>query len=151
MDMCNALVDQKIRDSRSLKPERNCIKLGWNCKRFSRATYSCVIESKSEEWQLEVEIFVNLLIWSVDVSLKITRILRTTFVKEPVHEITSDLSKTFVCDCVAATVISVCWRLIWCYAIVWIWKSKRMWLSLDDFKDLKLGIRNLQALEAYMP
>lgn len=47
-------------------------------------TYTCIIEAKTEEWQLKVEILMKLWIRSMNATLIIAIIVWSAFVKEPI-------------------------------------------------------------------
>lgn len=60
---------------------------------IEQATHPCVVETETEERQLEIEVLMNLLVRCVNVFLQISSVRCTTaLIKEPVHELTSDLS-----------------------------------------------------------
>jgi hypothetical protein len=61
-------------------------------KFITLCTHPGIVETKSIEWQLEIEIFVNLRHRSVYVFLIISQIVATASIKEPVHLIASNLS-----------------------------------------------------------
>lgn len=54
-------------------------------------TYSGVIESETEERKLKVEVLVDLLVRSMDVTLQVTLILGPALIEEPVHKLATDL------------------------------------------------------------
>lgn len=76
-------------------------------------TYSSIIEPKSKERQLKVEILVDLRSASVNIPLVISMVFVTTPIVEPVHEIPSNLSQSLLSDDVwLAIVLEGCGRQI---------------------------------------
>lgn len=57
-----------------------------------QVTYSRVIEPEAKEWQLEVEVFVNLRHGRVYVRLIIAQVVVAALVEVPVHEFRSDVT-----------------------------------------------------------
>lgn len=76
-------------------------------KKFKVQTYSRVIETETEERQLKVEVFVDLLVGCVNVSLLVAIIFRTSLVEKPVHELTSNKGQALRRDVVASSIVAM--------------------------------------------
>lgn len=74
-------------------------------------THPRIIEAEAEERQLEVEVLMDLLVRRVNVCLQVALVLRTSLIKEPVHELSSDLLQTGGGNCKTSPIIAVRGRL----------------------------------------
>jgi hypothetical protein len=72
-----------------------------------KLTYPCVIESESKEWELKVEVLVDLRSGGVNVSLVVADILVTSLVVEPVEEVRPNLREPLGRDDVWLSIVLV--------------------------------------------
>lgn len=56
---------------------------------YKKKTHSCIIKTKSVKRKLKIEIFVELCIWSMNITLIVAFIAATAFIKKPIQEMTS--------------------------------------------------------------
>lgn len=121
VDKCSVPVDRKILNSHASTTTSKMLILVFSQSKTSiHQTYSRVIESKSEEWQLEIEIFVHLRIRSVDILLVIAVVITTALIEEPVEEVSSKFSQSCRTYGETLTIVSMCWWFIGCNTIHWI-------------------------------
>lgn len=69
---------------------------------------------------------MNLLIRSMDITLRISMVVWASLVEEPIHEIPADLRKTCWAYRIASSIIFVCWGLTGSNTIHRIWRWKIM-------------------------
>lgn len=93
-------------------------------------TYSCVVETKSIKWQLKIEVFVELWVWCMNISLIVASVVVSAFIKIPIQEIFSKLCQTggwyaialiiVLTVLIAVLVLMEHWRFTRCHSVVWI-------------------------------
>lgn len=142
VDMCNVLADRKTPNNHALITiDRSIMNIRCSYWNVYCSTYSGVIKSESEKWQLEIEIFVNLRIWRMDIFLVIAVVITTALIKIPVKEVSPKFSQSCRSNCITLAIVSVGWWFIWSNTIHWIWRREKLFISWRNrYNDLQRGL-----------